>query len=154
MEKQKVINKFVLMIAMVAIALSAYFYYQWNFLKQNPQAAAQLEVNDWVEKVSRLIVLPVGETPSLATVSDPEVLKDQIFFVGASKGDIVLIYTTAKKAILYDPVLNKIVNVAPLNIGEDKVVTAPVTKTAPAPEEVKVVAAPETKTVPVPEEKN
>jgi hypothetical protein len=46
--------------------------------------------------------------------------------VDAKKGDKVLIYTNAKKAILYDPELNKIVNVAPLNIGDQKV-------TAPAP---------------------
>jgi hypothetical protein len=68
--------------------------------------------------VGLLIVLPKNETPTIATVSDPSVLKNQAFFVDAKKGDKVLIYTNAKKAILYDPVIKKIINVAPVNTGD------------------------------------
>jgi hypothetical protein len=94
-------------------------------LKQNPQAVAQKETEALVAKVGKLVVLPAGETPTIATVSDPEALKDQAFFASAVKGDKVLIYTTAKKAILYSVSMNKIIEVAPLNIGNQKGVTPP-----------------------------
>ena len=97
---------------------SYYFYKEFNDLKANPQKVAQDEVSVLVAKVGKLIVLPTDETPTIATVSDPEALKDQPFFKNAKTGDRVLIYTNARKAILYSPTENKIVEVAPINIGE------------------------------------
>lgn len=108
----------VLSIALIiAIGAAGYLYWEVMQLKKNPQQASQKEVQELVAKVSKLIVLPEGETPTIATVSDPEKLKDQAFFAKAQKGDKVLIYTNAKKAILYSPSTNKIVEVAPINIG-------------------------------------
>lgn len=106
-----------LLLVVVSGALAIYFYWQWSELKANPQAAAQQEGDALVGRVSKLIVLPEGEAPTIATVTDPERLKEQPFFSNAKKGDKVLIYTNARKAILYDPVNNKIVEVAPVNIG-------------------------------------
>ncbi len=125
MNKKKIIDVVVLVALVVAVFTGGYFYYQWNLLKQNPQAGAQQEVKDLVAKVSKLIVLPIDETPTVATVSDPEALKDQTFFAQAQIGDKVIIYTTAKKAILYSVTLNKIVEVAPLNIGDNQRVATP-----------------------------
>lgn len=71
-----------------------------------------------INKVSRLIVLPEGETPTIATVADPSKLKGQAFFANAKVGDKVLIYPNSKKAILYDPNQDIIVEVAPVNIGQ------------------------------------
>ena len=105
-------------------AAAAYFYNQLNALKANPQSVAQNEATELVARVSKLIVLPEGEAPTIATVQDPEVLKEQPFFANAKKGDKVLIYTNAKKAILYDPVNNKIVEVAPVNIGNPEATPA------------------------------
>ena len=127
MEKQKIIDRVVLLIAIVAVLFGAYFYYQWSLLKQNPQAVAQAEVQELVSKVAKLLVLP-DETPTVATVADVEALKGQAFFAKAVKGDKVLIYTTAKKAILYSVGLNKILEVAPLNIGESAKSAAPATQ--------------------------
>ncbi|MBI3888454.1 hypothetical protein HY311_01530 [Candidatus Nomurabacteria bacterium] len=112
-------------VAVVALFLAGYFSYQLYVAKQNPQAVAQKETASLVEKVSKIIVLPQGETPTVATVSDPEVLKDQPFFLQAEKGDKVLIYAQAKKAILYSVSLNKILNVAPLNVGDKATTIAP-----------------------------
>jgi hypothetical protein len=101
-----------------ASGAALYFYKKFTKLKQGPGALSRQETEDLVKRVSKLIILPTDEAPTIATVSDPEQLKDQPFFARAKAGDKVLIYTNAKKAILYDPVANKIVEVAPLNLGE------------------------------------
>jgi len=129
--KRSAVLGILVILLLVAIGAASYFYLQLAELRKNPQKIAQQEVQELVSKVSKLIVLPEGETPTIATVSDPEKLKEQPFFANAKKGDKVLIYTNAKKAILYDPVNNKIVEVAPVNIGET---AAPSPETA-APEE-------------------
>jgi hypothetical protein len=123
MERQKVVDRLVMLIAVVAIVFGAYFYYQWSLIKQNPQAVAQKEVAELVAKVSKLIDLPTDELPTVATVSDPEALKSQAFFAKAEKGDQILIYTKAKKAFLYSVTMNKILEVAPLNIGDGQKTT-------------------------------
>lgn len=97
---------------------AAYYYYsQYSSLKTDPQKVAQQEVQALLAKVGNLIVLPTDEQPTVATVADPAKLKDQPFFARAQVGDKVLIYTNARKAILYNPTSDKIVEVAPLNIG-------------------------------------
>lgn len=96
-----------------------YFLRQWETGKVM-EVKKDVEVKDdarvLIEEVSKLISLPQDEEPTIATVSDPKLLKDQAFFANAKTGDKVLIYTKAKKAILYDPVNKKIIEVAPLNI--------------------------------------
>ncbi len=115
-----------LLVALVVIAAAATTYYLYNRyqetqkLLQNPAVAAQKEVKDLIEKVGKLIELPTNETPQLATVSDFNKLKDQPFFKNAQNGDKVLIYTKAKKAILYRPSTNKIIEVAPVNLGQSQ----------------------------------
>lgn len=108
------------LVFVLAVGSSGYFYLQLKELKNNPQAVAKKEAEALVAKVSRLILLPEGETPTVATVSDPEVLKKQEFFAKAQIGDKVLIFTTAKKAFLYSVTMDKILEVAPLNIGDAK----------------------------------
>ena len=115
MKKQKIINIVIILIAVVALALGGYFYYQVRLLKTDPQTIAQKEAVDLVSKVSKLYLLPVGEDPTVATVSDPEVLKSQSFFTQALKDDKVLIYTKAGKAILYRPDIDKIIETAPIS---------------------------------------
>lgn len=107
-----------LVIAVASLGAAYYFYGQAKTLKENPQKIAQSEVAAVITQVGSLIVLPEGESPTVATVSDAERLRGQPFFANAKNGDRVLIYTTARKAILYNPEQNKIVEVAPLNIGQ------------------------------------
>lgn len=114
---KKYLPVIVAVVALAATGFAVSFYMQLRELRRNPQQIAQEEVQQVVGMVGRLIVLPEGETPTLATVTDQEKLRSQPFFALAKNGDKVLIYTNAKKAILYDLVANKIVEVAPLNIG-------------------------------------
>ena len=111
-------NKLFIALIIILVGLSAYFYYKYTTLKADPSKEAQAEVSQLTSQVSKLIVLPEGEQPTIATVTDVEKLKDQPFFAKAKNGDKVLIYTQAKKAILFDPSANKIVEVAPINIGD------------------------------------
>ena len=97
----------------VALVFAGFMYFQIVELKKSPQTALAKETKDLVAKVSKLVVLPADEQPTIATVA----LKDQPFFVNAQKGDKVLIYTNSKKAFLYSVTLNKMLDVAPLNIG-------------------------------------
>jgi hypothetical protein len=107
---------FLFFLIVAGIALG--FFYKSDLSYKNPELVAESESRTLAEAVGKLIVLPTDELPTIATVSDPEALKDQVFFAEAKRGDKVLIFTNAKKAILYDPVANKIVNVAPVNVGD------------------------------------
>lgn len=114
-------------VAVVATIVAGYFFYQYQKSQQaiqgiqadpnSVQKAAQEEVGKLVAEVSKLIELPQEEEPTVATVTDIEKLKDQPFFQRAKNGDKVLIYTNAKKAILYSPSSKKVIEVAPVNIG-------------------------------------
>lgn len=106
----------------VSLAANAYLGRQVYMLSQDPQRMAQQEMLTIVGEVGKLMVLPEGETPTIATVTDPEKLSGQAFFANASAGDKVLLYTNAKKAILYSPSQGKILEVAPINLGDSAAV--------------------------------
>lgn len=88
----------------------------------DPQKAARIEAEKLVATVGKLMTLP-DELPIIATVVDPDKLKGQPFFTNAQKGDRVLIYNEARKAILYNPNEGRIVDVAPLSIGQNQTST-------------------------------
>ncbi len=114
------IPKLLLGIAFIAlIGISIYYYHQYKSLKNDPNAVAQLEVKTVTAQVSKIMELPQGEDPTVATVSDEDKLKSQQFFQNAQNGDKILIYTGAKEAILYRPAANKIINVAPLVMDQN-----------------------------------
>ena len=106
-------------VTVLSVGVSVYLFMQVRQLKQNPQAQAAQEADALVAKVGMLMMLPTDEKPTIATVADPSKLRDQAFFMHAVAGDKVLIYTSAKKAILYSPTENKIVEVAPINLGNN-----------------------------------
>lgn len=112
------IVKLLVVIVIILAGATIYFFQQYTNIKANPGQKAQAETNRLVGEVSRLLVLP-QETPTVATITDIDKLKDQAFFANAKNGDKVLIFTGAKKAVLYDPVAKKIIEVAPINIGDN-----------------------------------
>ncbi|NTU66873.1 MAG: LytR C-terminal domain-containing protein [Candidatus Moranbacteria bacterium] len=98
---------------------SIYYFRQYKKIKENPNSIAQEETKAITEKLSKIMDLPQGEDPTLATVSDRDKLKEQEFFKNAENGDKILIYAGAKQAILYRPVANKIIQVAPLIMDQN-----------------------------------
>lgn len=110
-----------LALGLVAAGYAAYRYVQ----DQNetidrlsdPAQAAKDEATRVKELVAQLADVPADEIPTVATVSDASKLGGQAFFAKAQNGDKVLIFTKAKKAYLYRPSTNKLIEVAPINIG-------------------------------------
>ena len=105
---------------------------------QNQNTDATAEAKELVEKVGRLYELPPNEVPTIATVSDVSKLAEQEFFQKAQNGDKVLIFTQAKKAILYRPSTDKIIEVGPVNLdnqpqieGENEATESAQTNTGP-----------------------
>lgn len=117
-----ILFKIVLVLVVAAAGAGGTFY----VAKQYPQVLglsktneqAQAEVDQLLSEVGKLIALPTDEKPTIATVSDVEKIKDQPFFKNAQNGDRVIIYTTARKAILYRPSEKKIMDVGAVNIQQ------------------------------------
>ena len=84
------------------------------------QVQAQAEVDALISEVGSLIALPSDEKPTVATITDVEKLREQTFFKNAANGDKVLIYTNAKKAILYRPSEKKVLEVGAVNIRQQE----------------------------------
>lgn len=124
--KRKIPTKLILIVVALVIVLlvagypTYYFYDKYQdaqLLLKNPKQAAQNEAKSLVEKIGKLIDLPKDEIPTIATVSDKTKLASQPFFAKAENGDKVLIFNKAKKAIIYRPSINKIIEVSAITLS-------------------------------------
>lgn len=131
--KRKLSSFVLVVLLLMAVGTAGYFFKQYRDVKKNPSAATIAETESLVKKVGVLITLPKDETPTIATVSDKEKLKDQPFFKDAQKDDKLLIYTNAKQAIIYRPSQNKIINVGPIAINDAQPTDTP--KSTPKPKQ-------------------
>jgi hypothetical protein len=113
--KKNIFLAIMLLVIIILIGVAANFYFKAKNLQTESQTATASEVQKIVGEVSKLIILPSDEVPTVATIQDPAKLRSQAFFANAKEGDKVLIYSGARKAILYDPLKKIIVEVAPLN---------------------------------------
>lgn len=124
-------KKLLILILIVLAAFGMYgtwhFYGKYQAVLKNPALEAQKETEALVTTLSKMMELPKDETPTIATISDKEKLKDQIFFKMAENGDKLFAYNKAMIAILYRPGTNKIINVAPIGINQPATI-APETK--------------------------
>lgn len=125
----------------LALAVAGYFYYQY---RHSAQIADAKEIADLSQEIGQFMILPEGETPTLATVTDREKLAEQPFFQKAENGDKVLIYSQTGRAILYRPSQKKIVDVTTVNINTPGVTqpTEPAPAPTPAPTPEAAVEAP------------
>lgn len=76
------------------------------------------QVNEIVAKVAKIADIP-SETPNVATVSDVSALRGQLFFSKAETGDKVLIFQNAKRAILYRPSTNRIIEYSTIVVNQE-----------------------------------
>lgn len=112
-----------LILAMVLCVGAVFQLYSELKILKNPNLAEQREIESIVKKLGKLMELPLGETPTVATVTDPEKLKDQAFFLNSKVGDKVVVYEKSQKVILFRPNENKIIEVSPFNLPEESQVS-------------------------------
>jgi len=112
----KVLLVIFLLIVLVSLGITANFYFEMKKAQSVAQLSASEDIQKTIKEVSKLILLPENEEPTVATIQDREKLDGQPFFNNAKNGDKVLIYSVARKAVLYDPIRKIILEVAPLNI--------------------------------------
>lgn len=109
-------HQIIVILALIGSIIAAFYFWQkYDTLKNNPEKVAQDEAKQIVAKLGQLAILPQGEEPTVATVTEPEKLKNQPFFVRAEKGDKLLIYNVAGKAYLYRPGIGKIIDATSFN---------------------------------------
>lgn len=102
------------------ILLAVFFYITIDYyrLRKNPDLMYQRELQRMQARISKVLVLPENEIPTLATIDDVAKLEKNPFLKQAKNGYKLLIYQQAKKAILYDPEIRKVVDVAPITVDE------------------------------------
>lgn len=99
------------------------FYLYTNYKKiknlvSDPQKLGQVQTKELLAKVKALMEVP-NEEPTVITILDRTKLQQQPFFKLAQNGDRILIFPKAKRAVLYRPSTNKIVDVTGVNLGEN-----------------------------------
>ncbi|MBI4225661.1 hypothetical protein HY612_00950 [Candidatus Roizmanbacteria bacterium] len=98
------------------------FYLYTNYKKiknlvADPQKLGQVQTKELLARVKALMEIP-NEEPTIITILDRTKLQDQPFFKLAQNGDRILIFPKAKRAVLYRPSTNKIVDVTGINLGD------------------------------------
>lgn len=118
--KRYLLTGFVVILILGFGVASIYFYTKYQKSQQllgDSTVAAGEDTRKIVAAVGKLMELPTGEEPTVATVTNVEQLRSQDFFKRAQNGDNVIIYEKAGKAILYRSSVNKIIDVSPVQIN-------------------------------------
>jgi hypothetical protein len=115
--------------SLLALMIAGIFYWKWQGARQDPkkflEQQSKREIEAVVAKVGKLLVLPQDEMPTVLTIENRDDLDtSQEFLSLAENGDKLLLYQDSKKAILYRPRTNQIVNVAPINVAPEKTAAA------------------------------
>lgn len=77
-----------------------------------------IDVKSVVSDVGKAIILPEGETPNISAVADVSALKNEPFFANAETGDLVVVYPSTRRAILWRPSVKKIVEISIVNVSQ------------------------------------
>lgn len=72
------------------------------------------QVQEFLDKLQSIALVPLDEAPTLATIVDVSKLREEAFFRKAEVDDKLFVYQQAQLAILYRPSVEKIVNMATL----------------------------------------
>lgn len=102
----------VFIVIILVVVTSGILFALWQGRRSNLN-----DVDAVVSKVNKHYVLPVDETPALATVEDKTKVNSEFLRV-SENGDKLLIYKNAKKVILYRPSIDRVVEVGPVSIAD------------------------------------
>ena len=106
----------VLVILLLAFAIFKKFYDPKGDAES--QQLSDKEIKSLVNKVSKLIIVP-DETPVIATIiKAEELIVEQKFYLGSKDGDYLIVFPTAKKALIYRENENRLINVGPIIVDQ------------------------------------
>lgn len=142
-----IVNIAVFSVIVGSLGTAAYFYGESRRVSQRLTPQGELEAV--VTALSKIVELPQGEIPTLATVSDKSKLTEQSFFARAENGDKALLYQNAREAYLYRPSTGKLVNVAPINVRDETPATPESQSNATQPLAAESVAGVQTENPPI-----
>lgn len=87
---------------------------QLDQIKATQAASNILSNQTTLSNLGKLIELPNDEEPTIANITDTQKFQDQPFFKKAQVADMLIVYQKNKKAILYRPSENKVIELAPI----------------------------------------
>lgn len=120
------ITPYIIVIFIILSAMTAYGFYmvkkvQNLALVQNSRKLSQ-NTDDYLAQISKKMWLPNDKTPPrLFKVTDPNPLAaKQSFYKGAMTGDVLVVFDDSKRAILYSPSRNVIINTGVIKYNNSK----------------------------------
>ena len=130
--KKKIDKKKILKIAAIIIAAVLVLLLAWGLLSFANNYAAHSKANVAVRnndtqpdtqsaagRAAKHLLLPEEKPVVIEIKNSADLIKEQAFYAGAQDGDILLIYAAAKKAVIYSPARDIIINVGPIYAGQD-----------------------------------
>ena len=103
-----------IIIALLLLAL-AFELGRYSVYAANPSLQGQQQAAEILHEVGQLIQLPSGETPTMASINNAAVAKqNQPFLANAENGDVLIVYTNVGEALLYRPSTDKLIAVGPV----------------------------------------
>jgi hypothetical protein len=108
----------VICVLLVVLGLCIFSFKQYIDANKDPNAFREKQeignAKDVAKEVGQHFDLPANETPSVATITKIDTLKNEPFFVNAEVGDQILVYKDAKLVILYRPKTKVVIKSGPL----------------------------------------
>ncbi len=113
-KRKKIVGLVLLGLIIFAIV---YFAERFFSVEIDSGTSGAMAARGIIERVSKIAVVPSNEEPVVATVNDLRPLAGKPFFKNAKVGYKLLVYREAGRGILYDPIKNKIVEMATISLG-------------------------------------
>ncbi len=99
-------------VTLLAIGAGGYFYIQYQSATNERSANAKI-----VERIAQSVELP-DETPVFITVVEKEKLSNKQLAAKVDNGDVMLIFSKAKRLIIYRPSIAKVADI--LGFSDEK----------------------------------
>lgn len=112
-------SKKIIILIVLALLIGSVLLYVKNKTPypEKAQKMQMMENKKTLESVQKLMIIP-NEDPIIATINEAETLiKEQAFYANSQNGDKLIIFPKAKKAVIYSPKDNKVVNSGPFSIN-------------------------------------
>lgn len=122
MFSKKKSGKFILVVLVVmlvggSIGFGAYALKKYQDVKKNPGSVVANNNKVLLDKLGKILQLPTGEDPQIASVSDKSKLGSDPFFRDVENNDYLIVYTKARRIIVYRESANKVINQGPFTIN-------------------------------------